>query len=96
MVDWLRDSGGVIILTIHLQPGARTNEIAGRHGEALKVRITAPPVDGRANAALVDFLAQRLGLSRAAVELKSGQTSRRKVLRISGASADAVLRLLAE
>lgn len=96
MVDWLRDSGGVIILTIHLQPGARTNEIAGRHGEALKVRITAPPVDGRANAALVDFLAQRLGLSRAAVELKSGQTSRRKVLRISGASADAVLRLLGE
>jgi uncharacterized protein (TIGR00251 family) len=96
VVDWLRDGGGAITVTIHLQPGAKANEIAGRHGDALKVRITAPPVDGRANAALVDFLAQRLGLSRSAVELKSGLTSRRKVLRISGASAESVLCLLAE
>jgi uncharacterized protein (TIGR00251 family) len=81
---------GRITLTLHIQPGAKKTEVAGRHGDALKIRLAAPPVDGKANEALVRFVAETLGLARSAVELKSGQTSRRKVLEVRGASVDAV------
>jgi len=87
--DWLREVDGAIILTIHVQPGAKRSEVAGEYGDALKIRLAAPAVDGRANAALLAFIAQRLGLARSAVELKSGLTSRRKSLRVTGARPDA-------
>lgn len=96
MVDWLREAGAAITLTLHVQPGAKRTEVAGVHGDALKIRLAAPPIDGRANAALLDFVAQRLDLARSAVELKSGQTSRRKVLLVAGAPADTVRRLLGQ
>lgn len=87
MADWYRVAAdGTITLTLHIQPGAKKSECAGRHGDALKIRLAAPPVDGKANAALTEFLADRLGLPRSAVHLKSGQTSRRKVLAITGCS----------
>jgi len=89
--DWFRVSGdGSILLTLHIQPGASRSECAGRHGDALKIRLAAPPVDGKANAALIAFVAARLGIARAAVTLKSGQTSRRKILKIEGSTAEAV------
>lgn len=96
MTDWLRRKDGSITLTVHVQPGAKRSEFAGLHGDALKVRLTAPAVDGRANAALIAFVAQRLDLASSAVELKSGQKSRRKLLTVTGARADAAQRLLAE
>lgn len=80
-------------LTLHIQPGAKKTEIAGLHGDALKIRLAAPPVDGKANAALIDFVAKTLGLPKAAVTLKSGQTSRRKVLEVCDAPADTAARL---
>lgn len=81
MSDWLRVAAdGRITLTLHIQPGAKKTEVAGLHGEALKIRLAAPPVDGMANEALVKFLAEMLGLPKSAVSLKSGQRSRRKVL----------------
>ena len=89
MPDWLREVDGAIILTIHGQPGAKRSEVAGEYGDALKLRLAAPAVDGRANAALLAFIAQRLGLARSAVELQSGLTSRRKSLRVTGAPPDA-------
>ncbi len=96
MVAWLREAGGALILTLHVQPGAKTSEVAGEHGEALKIRLAAPPVDGRANAALLAFVAQRLGLAKSAVLLKHGQSARRKVLLLSGVTAaEAIRRLLA-
>jgi len=92
--DWLRVAAdGRITLTLHIQPGAKKTEVAGLHGEALKIRLAAPPVDGKANEALLRFVAETLGLPKSAVSLKSGQTSRRKVLEISGATATAVARL---
>lgn len=94
MSDWLRVGKGSITLTLHIQPGAKKTEIAGEYGDALKIRLAAPPVDGKANAALVGFVAERLGLAKSAVTLKSGQTSRRKVLEIVDAPPDAVERLL--
>ncbi len=94
MSDWLRVAAdGRITLTLHIQPGARKTEVAGRHGEALKIRLAAPPVDGKANEALLRFVAETLGLPKSAVSLKSGQTSRRKVLEISGTTNEAVARL---
>ena len=95
MTDWLRVAAdGRLTLTLHIQPGAKKTEVAGEHGDALKIRLAAPPVDGKANAALLAFIAERLGVSKSAVTLKSGQTSRRKVVEVEGASAEAV-RLLA-
>jgi uncharacterized protein (TIGR00251 family) len=93
--DWLRVAvDGRLTLTLHIQPGAKKTEVAGEHGDALKIRLAAPPVDGKANAALLAFIAERLGVSKNAVTLKSGQTSRRKVVEVEGASVEAV-RLLA-
>lgn len=91
MNDWfrpgVRDS---FTLTLHIQPGAKKTECAGRHGDALKIRLAAPPVDGKANEALLRYLADALDLPRAAVTLKSGQSSRRKLVEISGCSAERI------
>lgn len=88
MSEWFRQAGdGRITLTLHIQPGAKKTEFAGLHGDALKIRLAAPPVDGKANEALVRFLADVLDLPKSAVILKSGQTSRRKVLEVTGSDA---------
>ena len=92
--DWLREGTGRTTLTLHIQPGAKKTEVAGQHGDALKIRLAAPPVDGKANAALINFVADRLGLAKSAVSLKSGQTSRRKVLEITAAPEDTAQRLM--
>lgn len=94
MSDWWRQVGdGRITLTLHIQPGAKRTEFAGRHGDALKIRLAAPPVDGKANEALLKFVAETLGLAKSAVSLKSGQTSRRKVLEIVGGHPEQLARL---
>jgi len=66
----------------------------GLHGDALKIRLMAPPVEGKANRALQEFLAGRLGVSRSAVEILSGHASRQKRVRVSGVSAAAIRALL--
>ena len=96
MSDWYRLTGdGAISLTLHIQPGAKKTEFAGLHGDALKIRLAAPPVDGKSNEALIRFIADTLGLAKSAVSLKSGQTSRRKVVEVQGASVASVAGLLA-
>ena len=69
-------------LTVHVQPGAKTTSCAGIHGDALKIRLAAPPVDGKANQALITWLAHTLGCPQKAIELIRGQTNRRKTLTI--------------
>ncbi|MGH7512150.1 MAG: DUF167 domain-containing protein [Gemmatimonadales bacterium] len=71
-------------LRLHVQPRASRTEIAGRHGDALKVRLAAPPVEGAANEALVRFLADRLGVPRSALRLESGAGRRAKVIAVEG------------
>ena len=78
-----RRNGDAVRFTVRLQPRASKNEIAGLHGHALRVRVTAPPVDGLANEALIDFLSQALQLPRRNVCIVSGFTSRTKVVEIS-------------
>ena len=94
---WLKfTSDGLALLSVHVQPGGRTNAVCGTYGEALKIRLAAPPVDGKANAALIEFVAHRLGVARAQVVLKSGLSSRRKVLEITRPPADLAERLRPE
>ena len=69
-------------LTVHVQPGAKTTSCAGIHGDALKIRLAAPPVDGKANQALIAWLAKTLGCPQSSIELIRGQTNRRKTLSI--------------
>lgn len=73
-----------IVLNIHVQPRASKNQICGVQGEALKIRLTSPPVDGAANKLCREFLADLFGVARSYVEILSGETSRHKRVRISG------------
>ena len=71
-------------LVVHVQPRARRTEVAGLHGDAVKLRLAAPPVDGAANEELVRFVAERLGVARSAVRVAAGATSRRKTVEVDG------------
>jgi hypothetical protein len=88
MTAWYRRNGETITLTLHVQPGAKISVIAGIHGEALKIRLAAPPVEGRANEALQKFIAELFAVPRRRVELIQGAQSRRKVVAISGSKVD--------
>jgi uncharacterized protein (TIGR00251 family) len=79
-----------VVVRLHVQPGAGRSSIVGRHGDSLKVRVAAPPVDGRANAAAIALIAATLGVKESAVELVSGERSRLKRLRVVGIDADDV------
>jgi hypothetical protein len=82
------------LLAVHVQPGAKRSQVAGLHGESLKVRIAAPALEGRANAALEAFIAERLGVRQAQVKVVRGERSREKQVLVEDAGA-AVERLLA-
>jgi uncharacterized protein len=88
---WCRiGADGSATLSVHVQPGASASGVAGLHGGALKLRLAAPPVDGKANAALIEFIAELLHAPRSRVELVSGAASRRKLIRVSGAQPAAL------
>lgn len=78
-------------ITVHVVPRARATAIAGRHGDAVKIRLVSPPVAGAANDELVRFLAGRLGISRGAVTVVAGHTTRRKIVAIEGLESASVL-----
>ncbi len=86
MSSWWRSESGAIILTIHAQPGAKRSEVAGLHGDALKVRLAAPPVEGKANEALLRFIAERFAVPVRNVELLRGAQSRHKMVKVSGST----------
>lgn len=80
-MGWYRHDGADnLVLTLHIQPGAKNTAAAGLHGEALKIKLAAPPVDGKANTALLKFLAERFGVPLSRVILKQGDKSRHKVI----------------
>jgi uncharacterized protein (TIGR00251 family) len=85
--SFVRDTADGCILSVRVHPGARRNAILGVHAEALKISLTTPPVDGRANEALIAFLAEALQLPKSRISLLAGATSRTKVLRVAGKSA---------
>lgn len=77
-----------------MQPRASRTEVAGPHGDAVRIRLTAPPVDGAANEALVRFLAEQLKVPRSAVRIESGASGRSKVVVIDGIDPDTATRRL--
>lgn len=78
-----RWDGRALVLRIHAQPGAQATAFAGMHGDRIKVRLAAPPVEGRANECLREFLAEQFGVPKSRVELVRGATGRAKDLRVS-------------
>jgi uncharacterized protein (TIGR00251 family) len=90
----LSEDGDGIRVRVHVQPRARENAILGIQGNALKIRITSPPVGGAANRELRRFLADTLDIPISRIEILSGQTSRHKMVRITGVDGDRVRALL--
>jgi uncharacterized protein (TIGR00251 family) len=86
-VAWYREDSTGVIFSVHVVPRASRSEVAGLHDGALRIRVAAPPVDGAANRELVKFLAKKLRVARAAVELVSGSNSRNKIIRIENPGA---------
>jgi len=82
------------LLSVHIQPRADRDEVVGLHGDAVKIRLRAPPVEGKANDALVTFLACLLGVSRRNLAICSGQAARRKTVRLPSVAADILARAL--
>ena len=85
-------AGATFAVKVH--PRAKKNAITGKVGEALKLALTAPPVDGKANEACIDFFAKLLKVPRSSVTIAAGQTSRNKVIRVASLSAEEVQRRL--
>jgi uncharacterized protein (TIGR00251 family) len=83
-----------ITLKVHLLPRASQEGIVGMHGDAIKIKVTAPPLNGKANKALTRFIAKKLNISSSQVEIIAGQRSREKLLRITGISRAAVEKAL--
>ena len=82
-------------LAVYVVPRAKRTEFAGHYGDAVRVRLSAPPVDGAANDELVRFLAERLGVPRRAITIRSGASSRRKTVAITGLTREAITARLA-
>lgn len=88
MSTWYQRSADTLILVLHVQPGAKQTSVAGLHGDALKIRLAAPPVEGRANEALLRFIADQFEVPLRSVELKQGGQSRHKRVAICGSAVE--------
>ena len=93
-MPFLTDTSAGAVLSLRIVPRAAKNAVQGELGDALKIRLCAPPVDGAANAALVEFLAEAFDLPRARVQILSGATSRTKRVLLSGCSSSMVRSIL--
>ena len=87
----VQDTKDGVILTVHIQPKASTTECVGIHGDAIKIRVAAPPVDGAANDELIQFIARRLSIPTASVRIHSGASGRHKRVLVKGANAQLVM-----
>ena len=84
----IHETAGGVTFAIKVHPRAKKNAITGELGDALKVSLTTPPIEGRANEACIEFFAKLLKVPRSSVTIASGQTSRNKVIRIAGVAAE--------
>ena len=87
---WLTDTKNGVVINVLATPRAARNQIQGLHGDAIKIRLKAPPVDGKANEALVDFLSEILGIPQRQITLVAGQTNRQKRLSVQGLTMELV------
>jgi uncharacterized protein len=96
--DWCSAGGAGLRIAVQLAPNAKQSEVCGVHDGALKIRLQAPPIEGRANEALLRFIADRLDVAKSAVSLLRGQASKRKLVEVAVSMSvpDAVARLLSD
>ena len=95
MADWaIAESDGGVTFAVRVLPRSKRNEVAGVQGSALKIRLTAPPVEGAANAALIHYLADLLDVRRGDVSIVAGERNRDKTVRVEGMTRENVERLL--
>jgi hypothetical protein len=88
-MPWIREAPGGVLLEVLVQPRASRTRVVGEHDGRLKIQLAAPPVDGEANAALVEFLAGALAVRRSDVSIERGDTGRRKTVRVAGVALPA-------
>lgn len=86
---------GDIVVRLHVQPGAGRTAVSGRHGDAVKIKVAAPPTGGRANEACVALVADLFGVEKSAVSLTHGESSRTKRIKVTGIEPDDARKLLA-
>jgi len=91
MLEWLNETSEGLDIKIRAVPRASKNEIQGIYDQALKIRLTTAPVDGKANQALIRFLSKELHISKSQIQMKRGDTSRHKTLRITGLTQEQLL-----
>ncbi len=94
---WLREENAktdTYVLALYCQPGAKKTEVQGEHDGRLKIRLAAPPVEGKANDALILWLSKTLDVNRSAIELLAGDLSRLKRVKVSGITAQAIIQNL--
>jgi uncharacterized protein (TIGR00251 family) len=93
MTEWpITEVNGGVTFSVRVVPRSSRNQIVGVEGGALKIKLTAPPVEGAANAALIECVAEWLGVKRSAVSIVSGDKARNKIMRVSGVMREQVLR----
>jgi uncharacterized protein (TIGR00251 family) len=95
-MDFIKETAKGLLLPVRAVPRASKNEIQGVHGDALKIRLQAPPVEGKANQALIRFLSDALDLPRARISVASGETGRNKTILINGLTAEQLKERLSE
>jgi uncharacterized protein len=92
----IRESSGAVTFSVKVHPRAKKDAISGTLGEALKLSLTSPPVDGRANQACIEFFAKLFKVPRSSITIAAGEASRNKVVRVEGISADTAVAALHE
>ena len=92
--SWIKATSDGVAISIHAQPNAKRSEVVGVHGDALKIKVASLPVEGQANDVLLAFLAQVFGVKARDLELRSGASSRRKVVEIKRVTIELVARVL--
>ena len=90
----IAESDGGVTFAVRVMPRSSRDEIVGVHGDALKVKLTAPPVEGAANLALIEFLAKHLGVRKSAVSILGGDRSRNKIVRVDGIARERIAKAL--
>jgi uncharacterized protein (TIGR00251 family) len=88
MSIWYRYNNENLILTLYIQPGAKSSAVVGLHGDALKIKLASPPIEGRANTALLQFVAAQFGIPVRQIKLLRGEKSRHKTLELIGCTTN--------
>ena len=96
MTLYIEEKGGAVVLRVLVQPRASRNELAGIHGDCLKIRVTSPPVEDQANKKLCAFLSKLIGVGKKQVEVVGGHKTRVKKVMISNTSMDEVRKKLSQ